>query len=205
MPYDRQNVLTGERAYQVLKRISESEEGSYGTEIAEEIDTTQQVVSEIISILKEMELVEKGKRTQAQYYEVNFDGFSDLFKQLVEENLLSEASESQKEAIKDYLEGELESMEGIRFIEEIEDVLYDDVDEFIPNYVRIYLSNVNDSNINKMLLDDFFFGVNTLRVEELPLWLSYLKLVREETYEISENPAEIILKALKEQDYTIND
>ena len=200
MPYDRQNVLTGERAYQVLKRISESEEGSYGTEIAEEIDTTQQVVSEIISILKEMELVEKGKRTQAQYYEVNFDGFSDLFKQLVEKNLLSEASESQKEAIKDYLEGELESMEGIRFIEEIEDVLYDDVDEFISNYVRIYLSNVNDSNINKMLLDDFFFGVNTLRVEELPLWLSYLKLVREETYEISENPAEIILKALEKQE-----
>lgn len=166
MAYDRQNVLTGERAYQVLREIAKNEDGSYSSEIARNIETTQQVVSEIIKILREdFQVLEKGKRTQAQYYEINYDGFYTFFLDVLSDALLEKETEE--------LESELEDEANFREILQ-DNSLQSNLKPFLKEYVRHYLRLRETSTLQEMLFDDFFEGLRSIDNSDIPEWLKTL-------------------------------
>jgi predicted transcriptional regulator len=72
--YTAENLWKSDLAINVLKEIKTSEEGSYSTRIADNLNKEQSSVSRLISALEERNIVEKGKRTKAQYYEVTDKG-----------------------------------------------------------------------------------------------------------------------------------
>ena len=196
MPYDRENVLTGKRAYQVLKNICRAEDGSYSTKISNKIGTTQQVVSEIIKILKDLGLIQKGKRTQAQYYEINLKGFVALFEELIQEEIIEESSEEELEV----LESELDLFdESTNY--DIRKALDRDVSVLIQIYSKNYLLTVENSSIKEMLIDDFFLGLernsNTLDKLNTPEWIYALKALGEKRMDYMEDPKDIFFQSLQ--------
>lgn len=80
--YDESNVLTVKPGLKVLKQIATSEEGSYSSEISEKTGMSRTDASRILRTLHDMEVAEQGKRTRAQYYEVNPEGLLQLFCQI---------------------------------------------------------------------------------------------------------------------------
>lgn len=158
MPYDRKNVITSERPYDVLRELSNNiEEGSYATEIADTLDSNQQNISEIINNLEKVGLVEKGKRTRAQYYRVSPEGAFDLFLRLWLEKLEGTELEG---AIKRDLEKAAEEFDnGPGAIV----LLY--------NYINRYTQSIESSTIEKMLVEDFYddleFIVNGVKSPEV--------------------------------------
>ncbi|MFB6215907.1 MAG: hypothetical protein ABEJ72_02925 [Candidatus Aenigmatarchaeota archaeon] len=177
MPYDTENVLDSERAYQVLRLIIlESEtrweviegdndngpEGLYGTQVSKKLGIRQQLASEIINHLERVSLLEKGERTQAQYYRWDMDGTLDLFQELW-----------------------LEEAEDKEFMEEIGQKLEVDKEErtkfykFVLLYVLNYVQALEESSIRKMLVEDLYEGINSYKAvfsspdspKEPPEWL----------------------------------
>ncbi|MFB6144694.1 MAG: winged helix-turn-helix domain-containing protein [Candidatus Nanohaloarchaea archaeon] len=77
MPYDEDSIVTSEVAGQVFSVII-SKGQSYSTEIAEELSRDRTLVSKILSELVEVGVLEKGKRTKAQYYKPDYEGLTEL-------------------------------------------------------------------------------------------------------------------------------
>lgn len=143
MPYDTQNILTSEKPYQVFKELLEKEEGSYGSEIARELDIKQQSASEIISRLNERGILQKGKRTRAQYYELDRKGLSDTFVALWAENI-EEGTEQYK------------ALKKMEKNQEAPIVPRDHLRMLLTLYVYYYTDSESESTIKKMLVDDFY-------------------------------------------------
>ncbi|MFB6159213.1 MAG: winged helix-turn-helix domain-containing protein [Candidatus Nanohalobium sp.] len=141
MPYDKQNILTSERPYQVFSEIVKAgEEGSYATEIGQQIESNQQNVSEIIKVLKEVDLIQKGKRTRAQYYVLDQEGLVNIFLAQWESKVQEETLEYQ--VLEELVEEIVIPQEKLKL--------------FLSFYVQSYCSNQETSNIRKMLIEDFF-------------------------------------------------
>lgn len=176
MRYQDRHILNSERAYSILRFIYHQEEGSYATEIAEDLDVDRSLVSEILGKLEEMGVLKEGKRTQAQYYEVDIDGLYaillDVWVQRLEEDAENYLDDIKKDMRKDYKEsGNLEEFEKMHDFE----IGFGAGEEF-HNYIRNYLKNYLDtetqddligktiewntvSTINDMIMDDFFVAV----------------------------------------------
>ncbi|WP_414836409.1 hypothetical protein [Candidatus Nanohalococcus occultus] len=199
MRYTRENILNSERAYQVLIEISKKDEGSYSTEIAEDLDIDRTMVSEIISNLVEMNILSKGKRTKAQYYEIRFEGFAELFGDLLEDEIYGDKEDQERESIEDLLKQKAEMYEEIEDYD-IAEALDRDLFAFLMIYADDYLTRVKDSTIKKMLIDDFFLGIESMEkdAEGIPAWLEFLKEIGRERLSLMENPASIVHQALIE-------
>jgi DNA-binding MarR family transcriptional regulator len=198
MPYDTKNVITSEKPYQVLRFILGQHEkgGSYSVEIAREMDMTQQQASEIVNKLSQAGVIKKGKRTRAQYYHVDGKGFVELFIDLWAEKLE-------------------ENSEASTYLEEFQDRFSEELSENFPEllarYVGNYCASNESSNIEKMLLDDFYLelsGIANLSeedlyiledfdidsIEEIPDWLKELYAI----LWLSRNPSSNLFQALHE-------
>jgi predicted transcriptional regulator len=68
------SVIRTQRSYSIFRLIARQPEGSYSTEISDELDRSQGYVSEHISKLESAGLIEKGKKGKAQYYVLNPEG-----------------------------------------------------------------------------------------------------------------------------------
>lgn len=159
--YTEDSILTSEKAYRILSKIAEKESGSYATEIAKETDIDRSMASEIVNRFRDKGLLQEGKRTRAQYYEVDYEAFFSVFI--------------------DILEDKVDSSESFRKIQE-DDEISSEVQTFVEKYVQLYLEKVSDSNIQKMLYDDFFKGLkNNYRVlddEDRDDWMAALMKAR---------------------------
>lgn len=165
MRYDRNAILKSERAYQILGQIAIKEKGSYPTEISEEIGANRSAVSEIISQLNELELIEKKNRdSRAQYYQLDWEGFYQFWIELLNESFdkitqglqevldeeLPEAAEI-KENFNDYVGKEPNILE-------IKKGKIDErglISRFFLNYSRHYFEHFGrDKNLEDMLIID---------------------------------------------------
>ncbi|MBY6293876.1 DUF2250 domain-containing protein [Nanohaloarchaea archaeon H01] len=80
MPYDEDNILNSETALNVLREIRTSgEKGTYTKEIAKELDASKTTISHIIKELRDLGMIERGKRTKAQYYKIDYEGLIDYW------------------------------------------------------------------------------------------------------------------------------
>lgn len=170
MPYDTKSVTTSERAYQVLRFIYQSEEGSYSTEIAEELEMNQSLVSNIIQNLTDLGILRKGKRTRAQYYVINMSGAPVAFSKIWSDQLsLSESADSLKDLLESIIskikekeknlnlnEGQELVFRAVRTRLETDKSEYEsDLSIFVQYYVKNYLDSFEESTVQKMLFEDF--------------------------------------------------
>lgn len=149
MQYGKTQLLTNQKPYLVTKSISNSEDGSYSSEIAENLDSTASGIGNIIGGLREENIVKRGKRTQAQYYEVDWPGFYRVWleKLLEYERIVDGAPE-------------------LAFArEDLEKDAYEDhaVFDFFQAYCRDYMKRNDESTIQDMIIDELYDG---LRVRE---------------------------------------
>lgn len=77
--YDEENVLTVPPGLKILRAIVNSDEGSYSAEIEDKKNIPRTDASTILQTLYRMDVIQQGKRTRAQYYEVNPEGLEQLF------------------------------------------------------------------------------------------------------------------------------
>jgi DNA-binding MarR family transcriptional regulator len=167
MPYDTENVLTSEKPYTVFREIAMSEDGSYGLEIARELDMKQQLASEIVNNLEKAGVITKGKRTRAQYYEIDPEGLNTLFWSILGEEIQKSSSQSLESCLQEIIQES--SIKD-------ESRLKETVREFFTKYLEFYLNNWEKSTIRKMLVDDLFTGINGISpLEEAPDWIFILK------------------------------
>lgn len=194
--YTGSSVITSERAYQILRYIALEGE-AYAKQISESIDADRSLVSEILQKLKEQDLVKEGKRTRAQYYEPNIEGFPYLFDELVEEKVL-EGSSIEREEVKSILDSKKEMYESFDDYS-IDEALERDFLVFYQIYIRHYLTSISNSTIQKMAFEDFLDGVlmhDTTPSDEPPGWFYYIRAIAKQYKGFSENPATIVGAAL---------
>jgi len=79
MAYDEEKLMNSQKAVQILAYMESKEEGSFPKEISEEVGVHTSTASEIIRQMRELNFVKRSKRSQAQYYKVNYDGLSDFW------------------------------------------------------------------------------------------------------------------------------
>lgn len=85
------NVETSEVVYQVFQAFFDKDTDNYGKDIERETGLSQGQVGDSLKALLDAELIEKGKRGQSQYYEINRAGIKkyveDLWNQDFHNNL----------------------------------------------------------------------------------------------------------------------
>lgn len=86
-------ILNSKLAYNILELLAKEEKGDYGKRIAEKLDKPQSSVCRVLTSLTEENFVNRGKRTRAQYYKINYTGLSDFWY----ETLLKELERDSKE------------------------------------------------------------------------------------------------------------
>lgn len=80
MPYSEENILNSETALDVLREIRTSgEKGTYTKAIADKLDASKTTISHIIKELRDLGMIERGKRTKAQYYKIDYQGLTDYW------------------------------------------------------------------------------------------------------------------------------
>jgi len=84
------SILNSELAVKILSAIASRTDGSYSTNLADELDKTQPSISRILTELHTIEFIEKGKREKAQYYTINYQKVSEYWFQQIREKLEEE-------------------------------------------------------------------------------------------------------------------
>lgn len=69
-----ENAATNKRAYKVFRNVIKDPDNAYSSKIAERMEISQGDVSHILTVLTEEELLQKGKKTRAQYYKPDHTG-----------------------------------------------------------------------------------------------------------------------------------
>ncbi len=86
-------VLNSELACDILKLLAGKDEGDYGKNIAEQLGKPQSSICRALTNLTEKDFVERGKRTRAQYYEVDYHGISVFWVESLKEELEKDSEE----------------------------------------------------------------------------------------------------------------
>jgi len=88
-------ILNSELAYDILKLLASKDKGDYGKSIAEDLDKPQSSICRALTSLTEEEFVSRGKRTRAQYYEIDYEGIADYWYESLLEELPEDSEEHQ--------------------------------------------------------------------------------------------------------------
>lgn len=132
MSYTVDSVLRSQQAYKAARIIAREEKGSYGTQIAEELDVDRSVVSDILSNLHKQGVVEKGERTKAQYYILTPESVLHIWRDLWV---------ATGKSFNTNIGGE-ENKEEFR--------------EFLFDYTTTYLEKYGVSTLHRMWINDFY-------------------------------------------------
>lgn len=145
------SILNSELAYNVLQRLAERTEGDYGKRIAKELGKPQASICRTLTNLTELDFVTRGKRTRAQYYEINYEGLTGFWY----ESLLEELEDGENKEIMERKEEKIKNI-GSQFFRK---VLNEDgfrrnitVSELLYNCL-IYSVGEKLSNSNEFLED----------------------------------------------------
>lgn len=105
-PEQTRAVLNSKLAYNVLEQLAKKKEGDYGKRIAEELEKPQASICRTLTNLTKVNFILKGKRTRAQYYEINYEGltsfwYESLLEELDNDSRQREIMEDQEQCIKE--------------------------------------------------------------------------------------------------------
>lgn len=142
------NLKTSSAAYKVLSVVLKNDEGSYGKEIEREADLSQGQVGDCLKILYETGLVKKGKRTRAQYYELDPEGLAGFLPELYL-NDFSVSSEFQgflQRYVSLYVRFNRESTVQLMLRDDLVTSLlaYRQAGNDLPGYVESFLESIGD-------------------------------------------------------------
>jgi len=138
MNYTDKKIMKSKRAYEILQHFYKNGE-DYSSNIAKKMGLKQPYVSEIISVLeKKKAFLKKGKRNKAQYYEINYEGFFEIFFSELKERCDS-----------------LLVSDNINVLNHHKK----EIKDLIVYYIKNYLSVFDDRTINRMLFEDLFLGL----------------------------------------------
>lgn len=178
------SLLNSKLAVTVLHMLSKKE--SYGSEIAREIDKSQTSVDRIIQNLLEKDFIKKGKRTQAQYYEVNLEGIVNYwFNELLES---SDNAKTSQELLESSKTGEIGFKDdslldsGLSILWKVLEETYNEenteellksnenkiksiAEEHFSGKLDSTLLKVNPPTLNNFLFDNFFLSIIFLGVD----------------------------------------
>lgn len=193
MNENTEKIMNSELAYKILRELNAEErnpkgkiKGKYVEEIANSIGSTGNSVTNYLKMLRELDLVKRGKRTFRQYYQIKYPGIYTLWVNRIQGELDKikeglKTSEERKKEIKKHLK-EKENTPLIKKIAEItgeestgfSDGTYtyivaqeltmkrEEVYVFIKNYVKGYMKQMEVSNLRKMLIEDFEDGLRKI-------------------------------------------
>lgn len=108
------SVLNSKLAYNVLQQLAKKEEGDYGKRIAEELDKPQASICRTLTNLDDAGLVNRGKRTRAQYYEIDYEGIAEFWYK----SLLIELEDGKNKEIMEKEEDKIKQI-GSSFFEKV--------------------------------------------------------------------------------------
>jgi predicted transcriptional regulator len=154
-----EEVLTSPLAYKILHEISSSEEGTYPTKIAENLDSSYQSINNYMKGFRQNDMIEVSREDgKKKIYEINFDGLTDYFlnhwKSIVDNTDLEELKNAY---------GVKESHPITEYSDKPAKDLIEDVDNyndrvFFKAYFRMYLNEKEDSKVIYMIYSDFADG-----------------------------------------------
>lgn len=185
MAYDTNDrLLNSEVAYQILRELhsQNTEEGMYAKELAESLDKSRNSIANYLKILRDSGLVERTKRTQAQYYDIDFDGVStfwyeelmqrfESFEKEVEEEIegddfqvRDEFSEETRQIAKEYQEALPSEIREIRdkFSDFYQEGNYQNTEKsvgLIQLWSEWYFDQIPESTLEEILFKDLQEGL----------------------------------------------
>lgn len=150
MPYQpAERLMNSKVALEVLRSLSEGEQ-KYAKELAEDLERSQSSINGYVKLLRDENLIERGKRTQAQYYKINYSGIDDFCIELLTESL---------EDIRD------ETEEGMWVEESLENLHNDEsrgkVRRFIKNYIEERIDEAENETLSEFLFNNMYHDLQT--------------------------------------------
>jgi len=137
-------VLNSELACDILKLLAGKDEGDYGKNIAEQLGKPQSSICRALTNLTEKDFVERGKRTRAQYYKINYRGISEFWYESLKEELGEESKEH-------------------RVLDEEEDKAKEIGEEFF----EISIKQCNDpEKVSEILYNTFIYSIGDIITSE---------------------------------------
>lgn len=169
MPYQpAERLMNSQVALEVLRSLSEGDQ-KYVKELAEDLERSQDSINGYVKLLRDENFIERGKRTQAQYYKINYSGVADFCIELLTESL---------EDIRDETEDDMwveESLENLHTDESREKVR-----QFIKDYIEERIDEVEDETLSEFLFNNMYHDLQTtfLKHPDLTKEKPYAKWLR---------------------------
>jgi len=158
----REEAKNSNFAWKIIRKIY-LEEANYTKEIANQLDSQPQSVSNYLKGLRELGIIEKSDKVgRTQLYEINSESFYDVWVSLWCSKLDLENEE------------ELISTFGKYFVEDLENEFRMNIRTFISNYAENFLEEYDASNISKaltkQLTNDLWLYIAD-NFDDVPEWL----------------------------------
>lgn len=112
------SIRNSSLAVSILNQLAQEEEGDYTKNIADNLDKPLKSVSRLIKALFFHKLIDEGKRTRAQYYQVSPRGIANYWLKLIQESYEEIDFEQDKEAKRNFENLKEEEDEIIDFLAE---------------------------------------------------------------------------------------
>jgi len=120
------SLENSEVVYQVFRALKQPQVESYGKSIERYTGLSQGQVGDALRKLLEKDIIKKGKRTQSQYYKINYEGLADF----TNEQLELENTKDMAELLKHYTKFYTNTKE----ISTIQKMLVEDFQEGLFSY-----------------------------------------------------------------------
>lgn len=208
---NQETLLKSEEAYRILRtlQLCDRDEGMYAKEISEVNNQSRNTVSSYLKSLRDLNMIERSKRTRAQYYVINKQGLIDYWGKslkngleqkltshkrridsiknegLLPEQAVEESDVTEEELVKKFEGAFQDRIEEIKSLtQELEKRLKygGDLDLFLSIWIEYYFKQREVSTLENMLFKDLRVGILTLeeRQEYLETMLSAISIKLDE-------------------------
>lgn len=144
----KQRLMNSKVALQILQILSKGEQ-KYARQLAEELERPQDSIHTYVKLLREENLIERGKRTQAQYYKINYEGIATFCIDIVT----------------DGLEEIMEDTSDPKWVETALLNIHENdakfTKNFIEDYVKYRISDSEDETINEFFFHKMYYDIDT--------------------------------------------
>jgi predicted transcriptional regulator len=146
MSQEKEDFIRSKIAVKVLQELANNEDGNYSTKISESLNKTQSSISRILSDLNNKGLIKKGKRTKAQYYEVNYEGTVEYWYRKLLQHLKESDMAFKQQVLEDF-----ENQE-------------DQIKRFSKNYFKtVLLNSEGEMNLYEFLFTTYSYSISNYR------------------------------------------
>lgn len=201
MSFNPDTTMVSEKAFIVVRAIARKE-SSYGKEIAEDLEMNQPDVASLIKNLHKNGILEKGKRTKAQYYTISKEGvyecmLSEVYEEMAKDHFMEQVPKMFGEDGEPYEmpESLTVSLNTLFENEEIVEEIEERMPELCYKWLTARLKEGKASTLREVFVDEFYDALR--RTEDLPQWLEKFFTVFDSYYdadELPENTLESIIR-----------